>query len=60
MFSTEMPTGLPNSYIILNIYIELAWLESSVNATPAVILSPAVAMAAEVQALGRSGVGRGF
>ena len=59
MFSTEMPTGLPNSYLILN-NIELAWLESSANATPAVILSPAVAMAAEVQALGRGGVGRGF
>ena len=29
-------------------YIEFAWLESSADATPAVMLSPAVAMAAEV------------
>ena len=29
-------------------YIEFAWLESSADDTPAVMLSPAVAMAAEV------------
>ena len=30
------------------VYIEFAWLESYADATPAVMLSPAVAMAAEV------------
>ena len=29
-------------------YIEFAWLESSADATPAVMLSPAIVMAAEV------------
>ena len=32
-------------------YIEFAWLETYADATPAVMLSPAVALAAEVHSL---------